>query len=269
MQSEIFFVGLSNNMFSISTFLVLFLSHFFVSSIEADVFTEVTTPTVYTNNATSVDTVPFNVTSSIDSNHFTDDCDNRDGVCDSSRPIDATGNNGVNGTSSKAVTSTSNDSSPSSIIERTTSAVTNKLKTTNAPDVINATGTIFTNITTKTTTTTTELETKYTAHVEYCECDIMKDECDINCCCDEDCSSQDKQMFSYCSSALLADSLALSIDYRHCYTSHFLYDNNTKLLKVVKQNSHNLFCIAIDNLEPGLVYKTLPLVKSEEILIKC
>lgn len=173
MQSEIFFVGLSNNMFSISTFLVLFLSHFFVSSIEADVFTEVTTPTVYTNNATSVDTVPFNVTSSIDSNHFTDDCDNRDGVCDSSRPIDATGNNGVNGTSSKAVTSTSNDSSPSSIIERTTSAVTNKLKTTNAPDVINATGTIFTNITTKTTTTTTELETKYTAHVEYCECDIM------------------------------------------------------------------------------------------------
>ncbi|XP_075221792.1 tectonic-1-like [Lycorma delicatula] len=90
----------------------------------------------------------------------------------------------------------------------------------------------------------------------------MKDECDINCCCEEDCSSQDKQMFSYCSSALLADSLALSIDYRHCYRSHFLYDNNTKLLKVVKQNSHNLFCIAIDNLEPGLVYKTLPLVKS-------
>ena len=31
-----------------------------------------------------------------------------------------------------------------------------------------------------------------------CTCDLTRNSCDVNCCCDEDCSAADRQAFSQC-----------------------------------------------------------------------
>lgn len=74
------------------------------------------------------------------------------------------------------------------------------------------------------------------------------DSCDINCCCDIDCSVSDQLAFSGCHART-----PFNFDPRHCYQSHFVYHDNTELKFV--QNEDGLFCIVRDNLPARFAYE--------------
>ncbi|XP_065161329.1 tectonic-3 isoform X2 [Atheta coriaria] len=81
-----------------------------------------------------------------------------------------------------------------------------------------------------------------------CDCDLRNRFCDINCCCDKDCSLENKQVFSFCQ-----DSINLPRpNSRYCNYMQYIYNNRTLYEEEVHQNS--LFCIAKTNL-PAHYYK--------------
>nr|CAD7575698.1 unnamed protein product [Timema californicum] len=82
---------------------------------------------------------------------------------------------------------------------------------------------------------------------DICTCDLMLFSCDINCCCDSDCSVTDRQVFSSCK-----DKTPVLHDPRDCYQTRFIYHNNTPT-KVVKEES-GLFCLVAVNLPARFHY---------------
>nr|CAD7407527.1 unnamed protein product [Timema poppensis] len=82
---------------------------------------------------------------------------------------------------------------------------------------------------------------------DICTCDLMLFSCDINCCCDSDCSVTDRQVFSSCK-----DKTPVLHDPRDCYQTRFIYHNNTPI-KVVKEES-GLFCLVAVNLPARFQY---------------
>ncbi|XP_066256458.1 tectonic-1 [Euwallacea similis] len=75
----------------------------------------------------------------------------------------------------------------------------------------------------------------------HCTCDFHLHFCDINCCCDSDCSTNDKKIFKYCEK----DS-NLQVDDRYCSYMDHIYINNTSTEWQVNQDG--LFCIVSSNL---------------------
>ncbi|XP_035681133.1 tectonic-3-like [Branchiostoma floridae] len=84
-------------------------------------------------------------------------------------------------------------------------------------------------------------------NVGSCTCDLTLNACDVNCCCDADCSSQDAQSFSQCLENLYKP------DDRLCVQDHIIVFENTQFVSNLESN--NLFCIYTDNY-PGRNYYT-------------
>ncbi|KAK0079827.1 hypothetical protein PV326_008514, partial [Microctonus aethiopoides] len=80
-------------------------------------------------------------------------------------------------------------------------------------------------------------------NVEICTCDLTISQCDINCCCDTDCTQFHLTIFSHCT-----DRQVKNYDSRYCYTKNFIQRNNTVFM--LERLADNLFCIAYDNLPP-------------------
>lgn len=84
--------------------------------------------------------------------------------------------------------------------------------------------------------------------VHFCTCDLTREACDVNCCCDIDCSTEDVKAFSACQ-----DVQAHNYNPRFCYTTQIFAENNTQFL-LEKVNSDPLFCILNTNLEESFMY---------------
>ena len=83
---------------------------------------------------------------------------------------------------------------------------------------------------------------------QFCKCDILEGACDVNCCCDEDCTDQDILAFSKCQ-----DAHVQSYDPKFCFSTEIMVKNNTAY--AVEQVNDNLFCIVNDNLNSqGFTY---------------
>ncbi|XP_049785025.1 tectonic-1 isoform X2 [Schistocerca cancellata] len=82
---------------------------------------------------------------------------------------------------------------------------------------------------------------------ENCACDLELNSCDINCCCDADCSEEDRLVFLRCE-----EKPPLPPDPRYCYRTQFIYKNNTKYK--LTTTSNGLFCIVKENLPKHLKY---------------
>lgn len=65
--------------------------------------------------------------------------------------------------------------------------------------------------------------------------------CDINCCCDTDCTFENKLVFTSC-----LDAKDRYVDTKFCKFSEYIYKNNTPFLWEINQNG--LFCIVRSNL---------------------
>ncbi|CAH0546731.1 unnamed protein product [Brassicogethes aeneus] len=136
-----------------------------------------------------------------------------------------------------------------------------------------ATSTCNENITTLPTTTTPKPKSqesknkiKKQTHLETpkegCSCNNQRTICDINCCCDSDCTIEDRQVFGYCK-----NEENIFYDTRYCDYIKYIYENNTQQKWHVNQNS--LFCIASSNLPASyLIQKKQPLLTFEEALLQ-
>ncbi|XP_066992606.2 tectonic-3 [Anabrus simplex] len=84
---------------------------------------------------------------------------------------------------------------------------------------------------------------------DICSCDLTVDFCDINCCCDEDCTLKDRLVFISCKRRP-----STVFESRYCYRSQFIYRNNSELK--VTQNNDGFFCIVKDNLPIVTTFKS-------------
>jgi len=99
-----------------------------------------------------------------------------------------------------------------------------------------------TTVTTVIPPTTTELPLTVmpTKPNNFCWCDTSDGICDVNCCCDSDCSPSQKLVFSSCS-----ESADQSTDKQQCYSSDFLFRKPTG---ISVKNDGDMFCVVKDNL---------------------
>ncbi|KAL1516568.1 hypothetical protein ABEB36_000468 [Hypothenemus hampei] len=94
---------------------------------------------------------------------------------------------------------------------------------------------------------------------DVCTCNLQFNICDINCCCDPDCSQTDKRIFQYCQ--IESNSY---LDDRYCHYTKLLYINNTQFHWQVDQNG--LFCVVRSNKpESYLVQNDMPIAKVEDL----
>ncbi|XP_022109472.1 tectonic-1-like [Acanthaster planci] len=82
-----------------------------------------------------------------------------------------------------------------------------------------------------------------------CICDLTVNACDVNCCCDEDCTAEDRSSFTVCSDT------SKIIDEQVCFRSTVMYTENAP--EVVNTSNPSFFCIVIDNNE-GRNFYTVP-----------
>ena len=84
--------------------------------------------------------------------------------------------------------------------------------------------------------------------------DFQVNKCEINCCCDLDCTPKDKETFSSCMDYDLISRLGVSSKAKEqaCYRQEYIYSNNTPFL--VHRKSNNVFCIVSNNFKKEPVY---------------
>lgn len=90
---------------------------------------------------------------------------------------------------------------------------------------------------------------------DICNCDLSLDVCDINCCCDVDCSDEHRVVFSECIHQVLVS------DENYCYQEDIIFRNNT-IYKMVKDPKSSMFCIVHDNFKHHLRFKDMPVLRS-------
>ena len=77
---------------------------------------------------------------------------------------------------------------------------------------------------------------------DICFCDIYANQCDINCCCDPDCSDKHWGIFTKCLNENHLDNNLLK-----CFKKTSFFTNNTKLQTIKTENS--LLCILKNNIK--------------------
>lgn len=114
-------------------------------------------------------------------------------------------------------------------------------------------------VSTSTTTTTTSTSTKspqkesdsFNATIfvpgGFCQCDLSLGLCDINCCCDQDCSNRDRKAFSDCSVQFPPNP-----DDNYCYTTENFAVNGTQFALGISPSGD--FC-ALSTENNGLMFK--------------
>ncbi|EDV27408.1 uncharacterized protein TRIADDRAFT_53074 [Trichoplax adhaerens] len=73
-----------------------------------------------------------------------------------------------------------------------------------------------------------------------CNCDLTRDNCDVNCCCDPDCSAIDRATFTTCTVATPTNDGS-----RSCVATGVIFISNTPTYRTIIDNG--LFCVYIDN----------------------
>lgn len=86
----------------------------------------------------------------------------------------------------------------------------------------------------------------FTSQDNICTCDLIEKYCDINCCCDKDCTLNQKKLFTHC-----IQDKNIYYDTRYCNFIKYIYINNTQFEWKVNQN--NLFCILKSNMPKSYV----------------
>lgn len=96
------------------------------------------------------------------------------------------------------------------------------------------------------------------AHVlepsDRCSCDLTRNACDVNCCCDSECSNEDSMSFASC-----VDQAEDVPDLRYCTKRDIIFANRTIF---EKRPVGDLLCIVVDNVMRKNVYAEPPLVST-------
>ncbi|XP_045632879.1 tectonic-1 isoform X1 [Ursus americanus] len=87
-----------------------------------------------------------------------------------------------------------------------------------------------------------------------CVCDLTPAQCDVNCCCDPDCSSMDFSVFSACSVPVVMGDSQFCSQKAAIYSLNFTANPPQRIFKLVDQTNPSIFCIHITNYEPALFF---------------
>lgn len=84
-----------------------------------------------------------------------------------------------------------------------------------------------------------------------CACDLTAYFCDVNCCCDPECTPLHRASFSWCK----IDGY-IPYDNRYCFASKLIFLNNSE--HVLQQAQNGAFCIVRSNLAGSMLYHPRP-----------
>ncbi|XP_020745662.2 tectonic-1 isoform X2 [Odocoileus virginianus] len=87
-----------------------------------------------------------------------------------------------------------------------------------------------------------------------CVCDLSPAQCDVNCCCDPDCSSVDFSVFSACSIPVVTGDSHFCSQKAAVYSLNFTADPPHRVFKLVDQINPSVFCVHITNYKPALSF---------------
>uniref|UniRef100_A0A8C8YG85 Tectonic family member 1 n=1 Tax=Prolemur simus TaxID=1328070 RepID=A0A8C8YG85_PROSS len=82
-----------------------------------------------------------------------------------------------------------------------------------------------------------------------CVCDLSPAQCDVNCCCDPDCSSVDFSVFSTCSVPVVTGDSQFCSQKAAIYSLNFTADPPQRIFKLVDWINPSIFCIRNTNCE--------------------
>ncbi|XP_032095304.1 tectonic-1 isoform X2 [Sapajus apella] len=87
-----------------------------------------------------------------------------------------------------------------------------------------------------------------------CVCDLSPAQCDVNCCCDPDCSSVDFSVFSACSVPVVMGDNQFCSQKAAIYSLNFTANPPQRVFKLVDQINPSIFCIYTTNYKPALSF---------------
>uniref|UniRef100_A0A8C9DDL7 Tectonic family member 1 n=1 Tax=Prolemur simus TaxID=1328070 RepID=A0A8C9DDL7_PROSS len=87
-----------------------------------------------------------------------------------------------------------------------------------------------------------------------CVCDLSPAQCDVNCCCDPDCSSVDFSVFSTCSVPVVTGDSQFCSQKAAIYSLNFTADPPQRIFKLVDWINPSIFCIRNTNYKPALSF---------------
>uniref|UniRef100_A0A8C6H391 Tectonic family member 1 n=1 Tax=Mus spicilegus TaxID=10103 RepID=A0A8C6H391_MUSSI len=87
-----------------------------------------------------------------------------------------------------------------------------------------------------------------------CVCDLLPAQCDVNCCCDPDCSPADFSVFSACSVPVVTGDRQFCSQKAAFYSMNLTADPPHRDFKLIDQINPSVFCIHISNYKPALSF---------------
>ncbi|XP_053310202.1 tectonic-1 [Spea bombifrons] len=89
-----------------------------------------------------------------------------------------------------------------------------------------------------------------------CVCDLLVDQCDVNCCCDSTCSASDFSVFSGCSIPVVTGDSQLCTRDAAFYSMNFIPAVPQRVIQNAELINPNVFCIQATNYGPALSFIT-------------
>ncbi|NXK83088.1 TECT1 protein, partial [Amazona guildingii] len=96
-----------------------------------------------------------------------------------------------------------------------------------------------------------------------CVCDLLVAQCDVNCCCDPDCSAADFSLFTTCSVPVVTGDSHLCSQKAAIYSLDVEANPPERVFKLIDQVNPSIFCIHATNYEQALTFSSPEIPTSE------
>ncbi|NXT17967.1 TECT1 protein, partial [Syrrhaptes paradoxus] len=96
-----------------------------------------------------------------------------------------------------------------------------------------------------------------------CVCDLLVAQCDVNCCCDPDCSADDFSLFTTCSVPIVTGDSRLCSQKAALYSLDVEANPPERIFKLIDQVNPSVFCIHATNYKEALSFRSPEMPTSE------
>ncbi|NXJ60438.1 TECT1 protein, partial [Rostratula benghalensis] len=96
-----------------------------------------------------------------------------------------------------------------------------------------------------------------------CVCDLLVAQCDVNCCCDPDCSAADFSLFTTCSVPIVTGDNRLCSQKAAIYSLDVEANPPERIFKLIDQVNPSIFCIHATNYKQALYFNSPEMPTSE------
>ncbi|NWR67702.1 TECT1 protein, partial [Bucorvus abyssinicus] len=98
---------------------------------------------------------------------------------------------------------------------------------------------------------------------ELCVCDLLVAQCDVNCCCDPDCSAAEFSLFTTCSVPIVTGDSRLCSQKAAVYSLDVKTNPPERIFKLIDQVNPSVFCIHATNYKQALSFPSPDMPTSE------